>query len=98
VSVEDPRLSDDAVDGWARTSKLVHGDDPTNYDFFLHEETGELINYDPRLEPDKFEKRGVKLERFPLVRAGCCGDHHRHRDTDKGAKKYTASVRCSYGP
>lgn len=42
----------------------MDGDDPTNYDFFRNKETGELINYDPRLEPEKLEKRGVKLEWF----------------------------------
>jgi hypothetical protein len=67
ASVEDPRLSSDDLDGWERTSKLVDGDDPTNYDFFRHKETGELINYDPRLEPEKLEKKGVKLEWFSLV-------------------------------
>jgi len=67
VSIEDPRLSVDDLEGWERTAKLVDGDDPTNYDFFRNKETGELINYDPRLEPEKLEKRGVKLEWFSLV-------------------------------
>jgi hypothetical protein len=39
----------------------VYGDDPTNYDFFWHRYTGELINYGPRLEPEIFERKGVKL-------------------------------------
>ncbi|KAI4615286.1 hypothetical protein J4E83_007013 [Alternaria metachromatica] len=67
VSAEDLRLCDDDLDGWERTTKLLDGDDLINYDFFRNKETGELINYDPRLEPEKLEKKGVKLEWFSLV-------------------------------
>ncbi|KAF1831409.1 HET-domain-containing protein [Decorospora gaudefroyi] len=67
VSREDPRLAAEDLEGWQRTDKLVDGDDPINYDFFRHEKTGEVINYDPRLEPYKLEKKGVKLEWFSLV-------------------------------
>jgi len=42
-------------------------DPPSDYNFFRNKDTGELINYDPRLEPENLEKRGVKLERFSLV-------------------------------
>jgi len=45
----------------------LDGDDPINYDLFRHKDTGEEINYDPRLEPEKLEKRGVKLDWFSLV-------------------------------
>ena len=67
VSAEDPRLCGDDLDGWERTTKLLDGDYPINYDFFRHKDTGEVINYDLRLEPEKLEKRGVKLEWFSLV-------------------------------
>jgi len=60
-------LSIDDLDGYERTIKLLDGDDPINYDFFRHKGTGEVINYDPRLEPEKLKKRGVKLEWFPLA-------------------------------
>jgi len=48
-------------------TKLLDGDDPINYDFFQHKDKGEVINYDPRLEPEMLEKRGLKPEWFALV-------------------------------
>ena len=67
VNVEDPRLHSDDRGNWERTTKLLDGDDPTNYDFFRNKETGDLINYDPRLEPERLEEKGVKPEWFSLV-------------------------------
>lgn len=66
VTQDDPRL--EPLPEWERSvDKLVDGDDTTLYDFFRHKVTGELVNYDPRLEPDMLEARGVRLEWYDLV-------------------------------
>nr|OQO20961.1 hypothetical protein B0A51_10238 [Rachicladosporium sp. CCFEE 5018] len=41
--------------------------DPFNAARFRNEETGEEINYDPRLTPDALRDRGVQIERITLV-------------------------------
>ncbi len=66
MSREDPRLAAEDLDGWERVQKLVDGDDPTHYEIFQHKDTKALINYDPRLEPERLESRGVRLEWFSL--------------------------------
>lgn len=65
TSWEDPRL--EPLRGWKRIGRAPDGDDPIEFDFFKHEETGIVVNYDPRLEPEMLEKRGVQLEWFDLV-------------------------------
>lgn len=62
---EDPRL--EPLHNWSRVDREPDGDDPIDFDFFEHKETGIVVNYDPRLEPEMLEKRGVRLERFVLV-------------------------------
>lgn len=62
---EDPRL--EPLHKWSRVDREPDGDDPINFDFFENEETGIIVNYDPRLEPEALEARGVQLERFVLV-------------------------------
>jgi hypothetical protein len=64
-TMEDPRLEPSPE--WERIERELDRDDPTLYDFFRHKETGEIINYDPRLEPDKLEAEGVELTWFSLV-------------------------------
>lgn len=63
--MEDPRL--EPLPEWERVDKKLDRDDPTMFDFFQHRETGEIINYDPRLEPDKLEAKGVKFTWFSLI-------------------------------
>jgi hypothetical protein len=65
VTKNDPRL--EPLLEWERTEKEVDGDDPTLYDFFQHKDTGQVINYDPRLEPDKLETTGIQLTWFSLI-------------------------------
>lgn len=65
VRVEDPRLS--PLAGWERVERELDRDDPTIYDFFRNKDTGEVVNYDPRLEPGALEARGLKLEWLDLV-------------------------------
>jgi hypothetical protein len=64
-TMEDPRLEPSPE--WERIDKKLDKDDPTLYDFFKHKGTGEIINYEPRLEPDKLEAKGVKLTWFSLI-------------------------------
>lgn len=65
-SVEDPRL-EALPPGWERIDKTLERDDPTLYDFFQNKDTGEVVNYDPRLEPEALQQRGVHLDRFSLI-------------------------------
>ncbi|CZT00745.1 hypothetical protein WAI453_009163 [Rhynchosporium graminicola] len=64
---EDPRLDPlpeawEAVDRGERTSE-----DPRIYRCFKHKQTGEIVNSDPRMEPDTLRARGVNLKSFALV-------------------------------
>lgn len=65
TTCEDPRL--EPLQKWLRTDREPDGDDPIHFDFFENRETGIVVNYDPRLEPEALEKRGVQLENFVLV-------------------------------
>lgn len=65
LSKEDPRLK--PLLEWERFTKQVNGDDPILYDFFRHNQTGEVINYDPRLEPEELKANGVQLDWFLLI-------------------------------
>ena len=49
-----------------RIERVVDWDDSMQYDFFKHEETGEVINYDQRLEPEALEAKGMQLTWFSL--------------------------------
>lgn len=62
---EDPRL--EYLHNWSRVDREGDGNDPIEFDFFEHQGTGVVVNYDPRLEPAMLEKKGVHLERFILV-------------------------------
>lgn len=65
---EDPRLVDlRSSTPWERIERTPDGDDPIHYDFFSDKVTGEVINYDPRLEPHALNERGVSLSTFALV-------------------------------
>lgn len=65
TSCEDPRL--EPLGGWVRFDREPDGDDPIDFAFCEHQETGIVVNYDPRLEPEMLEKMGVQLEWFRLV-------------------------------
>lgn len=62
---EDPRLG--PLYKWSRVDMEPEGDDPIHFDFFEHEDTGLVINYDPRLEPEMLEERGIQLMTFTLA-------------------------------
>lgn len=61
---EGPRLGPLAK--WDRIERVVDWDDSMQYDFFKHEETGEVINYDQRLEPEALEAKVMQLTWFSL--------------------------------
>ncbi|OIW25301.1 hypothetical protein CONLIGDRAFT_656948 [Coniochaeta ligniaria NRRL 30616] len=70
LTAEDPRLEPHRE--WERVylddiGMDLTGDDPMVFDFFRHNTTGELINYDPRMLPEALEARGVQLRTFALV-------------------------------
>lgn len=52
---------------WERIERTLDGDDPTLYDFFRNKETQEVVNYDPRLEPEVLKHQGVHLTWLELV-------------------------------
>ena len=62
---EDPRLSPSSE--WQRIERDFDGDDPENFDFFEHKRDGDVINYDPRLDPEALKALGVDLEWFTLI-------------------------------
>ena len=61
----DPRLG--PIEDWEMVDKERTGDDPICCVFFKHKETGEVISYDPRLDPEPLKARGVKLETFKVA-------------------------------
>lgn len=63
---EDPRL--EALEGWERVERMrVDGDDPTLYDFFREKASGRVVNWDPRLEPERLLEKGMDIEWLDLV-------------------------------
>lgn len=64
-TMDDPRLS--LPPGWERTTYDRRPEDPAIFQKFQNLETGEVINYDPRLTPKELEARGVKLKTFKLI-------------------------------
>ncbi|KAI3326744.1 HET-domain-containing protein [Xylariaceae sp. AK1471] len=65
-TLEDPRL-DPLAPSWVRAPYERLPGDPAIFEKFTNLETGEMINYDPRLSPDALEARGIELEMFKLV-------------------------------
>ncbi|KAI1775079.1 heterokaryon incompatibility protein-domain-containing protein [Hypoxylon cercidicola] len=63
---DDPRLGPDP-EGWERLPLERTPDDPMNFVRFRNKETGEVVNWDPRLTPEALTAKGVKLENFRLV-------------------------------
>lgn len=45
--------------GWERIDKDLERDDSTLYDFFRHRDTGQVVSYDQRLEPEALSAKGV---------------------------------------
>jgi len=63
---DDPRLWVDP-EGWEKLPLERTRDDPYNFIRFRNKETGEVVNWDPRLTPETLVARGIKLEKFRLV-------------------------------
>jgi hypothetical protein len=64
-TLDDPRL-ESLPSNWERAMYERCPEDPAIFDRFRNLETGELVNYDPRLSPEALEAR-VKLQSFTLV-------------------------------
>lgn len=70
-SFEDPRLEEIPLPAeWERGTdeeqQRVH-DDPEVFCRFRHRDTGELINYDPRMTADALKARGVPVQTLTLM-------------------------------
>lgn len=65
-TLEDPRL-DPLLPNWVRAPYERVPGDPAIFEKFRNLETGEMIDYDPRLSPDALEAWGVELEKFRLI-------------------------------
>lgn len=52
---------------WVETENQRTADDNYSFQSFRNIETGEVINYDPRMSPIALRGRGVELEAFRLV-------------------------------
>ena len=63
---EDPRLGP-VPRPFERVESQRTLDDPTNFVRFRNSQTGEVINYDPRLTLEALRERGVHVESFQLV-------------------------------
>lgn len=65
-TLNDPRL-EPLPWNWERATYERLADDPAIFERFRNLETGELVNYDPRLFPELLEARGVELQSFRLA-------------------------------
>lgn len=63
---DDPRLSP-LPSVWKRGNPMPTADDPARVDLFENTDTGEFINYVPRLSVTALEQRGIMLETITLV-------------------------------
>jgi hypothetical protein len=58
---EDPRLG--PLVGWERVDDIARGNEhPLVCQFYRNLETGEVVDWDPRMEREALERRGVELE------------------------------------
>lgn len=62
----DPRLGP-LHQNWERVTCNRSADDPSIFEKFLNLETGEKVDFDPRLFPDALIARGVQLEYLTLI-------------------------------
>ncbi|OQV06672.1 hypothetical protein CLAIMM_11213 [Cladophialophora immunda] len=66
LSDEDPRLR--PLEQWTRvTGPPRTADDPVIFQWFQHNQTGETIKHDPRLNPEALIARGLNVDTFCLV-------------------------------
>lgn len=64
MTEDDPRLG--PLIGWERLDVEMGPDDPHTCQKYKNIETGEVINYDPRMSLDALKARGVDLRTFAL--------------------------------
>ncbi len=62
---DDPRLPPD--DQWEEVKTTRSQDDPVIFKSLRNKKTGEMVNFDPRLEPNRLMERGAAAEAFRLV-------------------------------
>jgi hypothetical protein len=65
-TVNDPRLEPLPLN-WERAAYERLTDDPAIFERFKNVVTGELVNYDPRLSPERLKACGIDLQSFRLV-------------------------------
>jgi len=66
LSDEDPRLG--PLEQWTRITRPQRtADDPVILQCFQHNQTGEIIKHDPRLDPEALIRRGLNVDNFCLV-------------------------------
>lgn len=66
ITGDDPRLPP-LPRSWELTGRTHGQGDTESFREFRNTETGEVINYDPRMSPEALRERGVKLQTFVLV-------------------------------
>ena len=62
---EDPRLGE--LGSWRRIPHSLTADDPETWDFFQNDETGEVMDSDPRMLATNLKRRGVAVRTYSLV-------------------------------
>jgi hypothetical protein len=66
--VEDPRLANVPLPlEWQQIQWERSSGDPMHCNKFQNKNTGEVINYDPRLLPTALKERGIDVEKLTLV-------------------------------
>jgi len=64
----DPRLIDiPFTQGWEPLKGVNTNDDPIICTNFRHRESGEVINYDPRLTPEALKSRGISIKSLTII-------------------------------
>ncbi|KAI8623268.1 heterokaryon incompatibility protein-domain-containing protein [Xylariaceae sp. FL1651] len=63
---DDPRLPS-LEKNWERIMDIETTSGPTTFQLYKNKETGEIINYDPRMTLETFESKGITVENFALI-------------------------------
>jgi hypothetical protein len=61
----DPRLAPST--GWEIIDRRANGDDPEIYQFIRNKDSGEVVNFDPRMEPEALKTNGIDVAMLTLV-------------------------------
>ena len=61
----DPRLA--LLTGWEIIDRRANGDDLEIYQFIRNKDSGEVVNFDPRMEPEALKTNGIDVAMLTLA-------------------------------